>query len=116
MSTAIARVLAAPGPFVTVYLDTDPEVENAAHHVELRWKNVRRELEEHGAPEPAVDAIETALDGAHTRGRTLAAVANPGGLLHSDHMPEPPARDLWRFGPLPYVVPLLEAEQSRIPH
>src|SRR5207244_4321477 len=53
---------------------------------------------------------------AHLEGQTLAVIANARGLLHVSHQPEPPARDLARWAPLPGVGPLLEWRQLSAPH
>jgi hypothetical protein len=106
----------APGPFVTVYLGTEPAVENAAQRSELRWRELRQTLVEQGAPEAALAAIDPLVPDAHTEGGTLAAVAGSDGLLLVRHEPEPVAADLGRVSPLPSVGPLLEWIQAAVPH
>lgn len=112
----VARLFEASGPFVTVYLTTEPDIDNAAQRSLLRWKSLRRELTDAGAPAAALDAIDGVVEDAHTMGRTLAAVANTDGLLLARHEPDPPVRDLGRVAPLPSVGPLLESLQSRPSH
>ncbi|MEW6473646.1 MAG: Vms1/Ankzf1 family peptidyl-tRNA hydrolase [Actinomycetota bacterium] len=112
----IAAVFDGPGPFVTVYLGTEAAVEQAAQQSELRWKSLRRQLEEDGAPAEALAAIDPLVPDAHHRGRTLAAVADATGLRLVRHEPEPPARDAGWVAPLPRVGPLIEWAQSAVPH
>jgi hypothetical protein len=112
----IAAVFDGPGPFVTVYLGTEAAVEQAAQQSELRWKSLRRQLEEDGAPAEALTAIDPLVADAHYRGRTLAAVADATGLRLVRHEPEPPARDAGWVAPLPRVGPLIEWAQSAVPH
>ena len=112
----LTRLMEAPGPFVTVYLVTEPAVENAAQRSELRWKDLRLTLAEHGAPEAALEAIDPLVPDAHTRGGTLVAVANADGLLLARSEPEPVAADVGRVAALPSVGPLLEWAQSAVPH
>jgi hypothetical protein len=112
----VARLFEASGPFVTVYLTTEPDIDNAAQRSLLRWKGLRRELIDGGAPEAALEAIDGVVEDAHTKGGTLVAVANADGLLLTRHEPDPPVRDVARVGPLPSVGPLLESLQSRPPH
>ncbi|HEY0397547.1 MAG TPA: hypothetical protein VGF00_04135, partial [Acidimicrobiia bacterium] len=81
------------GPFVTVYLVTEAAVEQAAQQSELRWKTLRRRLEDAGAPEAALTAIDPLVPDAHHNGRTLAVVADGNGLRLARSEPEPPARD-----------------------
>jgi hypothetical protein len=101
---------------VTVYLSTEAAVEQAAQQSELRWKTLRRELEEAGAPEEALAAIDPLVPDAHHRGRTLAVVADATGTRVVRHEPEPPARDVGWVAPLPRVGPLIEWAQTAIPH
>ncbi|HET9770902.1 MAG TPA: Vms1/Ankzf1 family peptidyl-tRNA hydrolase, partial [Acidimicrobiia bacterium] len=112
----IAATFDGEGPFVTVYLATEAAVEQAAQQSELRWKTLRRELEEAGAPAEALTAIDPLVADAHQQGRTLAVVADTTGLRLVRHEPEPPARDAGWVAPLPRVGPLLEWAQSAVPH
>jgi hypothetical protein len=112
----IAAAFDGAGPFVTVYLGTEGAVEQAAQQNELRWKALRRELEDRGAPAEALAAIDPLVPDAHHRGRTLAVVADPTGTRLVRHEPEPPARDAGWVTPLPRVGPLIEWAQNAIPH
>src|SRR5919199_6150554 len=112
----IAAAFDGPGPFVTVYLGTEGAVEQAAQRNELRWKTLRRELDEAGAPAEALAAIDPLVPDAHHLGRTLAVVADDGGVRLTRHEPEPPARDAGWVASLPRVGPLIEWAQSAIPH
>jgi hypothetical protein len=112
----IAATFDGTGPFVTVYLGTEAAVEQAAQQSELRWKTLRRELEEAGAPAEALTAIDPLVTDAHHQGRTLAAVADITGLRLVRHEPEPPARDTGWVAPLPRVGPLLEWAQTAVSH
>src|SRR5947207_1182741 len=51
----LADLLDRAGPFASVYLHTDPDVENARQLAEKRWKTLRGELHEVGAPEAALE-------------------------------------------------------------
>jgi hypothetical protein len=112
----IARLFDHDGPFVTVYLDTDPEVENAAQHSMAHWRNVRRDLEEAGAPATALDAVEQVVPDAHHAGKALAAVADGSGLLLWRGLVDPIARDVGLVGALPAVAPMLDEQQSNPTH
>ena len=37
----IARVFQADGPFTSLYMDTEGDVEQAADRVAVRWRNLR---------------------------------------------------------------------------
>ncbi|MGH9010065.1 MAG: Vms1/Ankzf1 family peptidyl-tRNA hydrolase [Acidimicrobiia bacterium] len=112
----IAAAFDGPGAFVTVYLGTEAAVEQAAQRNKLRWKNLRRQLEDDGAPPEALAAINALVPDAHHRGRTLAVVADATGIRLVRHEPEPPARDAGWVAPLPRVGPFIEWAQSAVPH
>jgi hypothetical protein len=112
----IAAAFDGTGPFVTVYLGTESAVEQAAQQNELRWKNLRRQLEEDGAPAEVLAAIDPLVPDAHHRGRTLAVVADATGVRLVRHEPEPPVRDAAWVAPLPRLGPLIEWAQSAVPH
>ncbi|MCU1450380.1 MAG: hypothetical protein JWP02_2550 [Acidimicrobiales bacterium] len=112
----LAEVLSGPGPFLTVYLTTEADVENAVHRSEVHWKDLRRELAAQGADERAMAAVDPLVPDAHLHGECLAVIATPAGLAHVAYEPEPPAGDVGRWGPLPAVGPLLEWRQSQPTH
>ena len=113
----IAELYAAEGPFATVYLDsTSVAVPDASARLETRWKSMRRELAGAGATDELLAAIDGALAGDHNGGDTLVLVAGRDGVLARRHLPEPPKRDLGKVGALPFLAPLLEWEQSLLPH
>ena len=117
--TAIPDIAAAfdgAPPFVTVYLTTEAAVEQASQQSELRWKTLRGQLEEDGAPPEALAAIDPLVPDAHHRGRTLAVVTDATGTRLVRHEPEPPARDAGWVAPLPRVGPLVEWAQTAVPH
>ena len=112
----LAPLFDQSGPFVSLYLHTPNEIENAAQRSELIWKNQRRELEEAGAPEAVLDEIGAVVPDAHLEGQTLAVVANANGVLLEQHYAEPPSSELRRISALPSVGPLIEWWQKAAPH
>ena len=112
----LARLFDAPGPFVSVYVPTPSAIENAAQRSELIWKNMRRELADAGAPGATLEAIDPLIADAHLFGDMLGVVANADGVLHHEHVLEPPTRELWRIATLPSVGPLIEWRQMGAPH
>ena len=112
----VAQLYERPGPFVTVYLDTNPEVENAAQHSLGHWRNVRRDLETAGAPLTALEAIEAKVANAHHGGSTLAAIADSTGLLLTRTLDDAITRDVGRWASLPQVAPIIEVQQSSPTH
>src|SRR5690606_27450817 len=61
----LARLVQRPGPFLTVYLGTDPAVENAGPRSEQRWRTCRQDLEEQGAPEDVLATVDPLVAEAH---------------------------------------------------
>jgi hypothetical protein len=113
----IAQVFEADGPFTSVYLDTEGDVEQAADRVALRWKNLRGSMLAAGVPEGTVAAIDPLVEGSHMAGATLAVIAAVDGPRYAANLPDPPPRDtLLRHGALPDVLPLLAAAQAAVPH
>jgi hypothetical protein len=115
-SPELAELVRSEGPFVTVYLTTEADIDNAAQRSEQRWKTLRGDLAGAGASKAALDTIEALVPDAHLEGQCLAAVAGPDGVCHVEHQPEPPRRDVGRVAPLPSIVPLLEWRQVSPPH
>lgn len=111
-----AQVFTAPGPVVSVYLTTQGALPQAAQEVALRWKTLRSQLTDDGAPEAALAALDSAVDGSHAPGQTLVALSNPDGLLYTAHLPDLPERDHATVGPLPHLLPLLTVTQALLPH
>src|SRR5919202_3703464 len=72
-------------PFVSLYLGTEPGVENAAQRSELKWKDARRDLESAGASETVLGSIEPLIPDAHTRGNAIAIIADTSGGFHVEH-------------------------------
>src|SRR5687768_9247821 len=116
LNTDLARIFDDPGPFVSLYLDVSAAQERARHRAELHWKNVRRELGDAGAPEAILELLDEEVLKGVGEGDTLAVIAGSGGVLHSGFQPDPPVRDVGRFGPLPYLAPLIEWRQSMPTH
>src|SRR3954467_8917044 len=81
----LAEHLSRTGPFVSVYLHTDPDVERAAERSKQRWKTLRRDLHERGAPVEALSRIDNEVPDAQRRGRLLGVVVDAGGAAHVEH-------------------------------
>jgi hypothetical protein len=112
----LVDLVLGPGPFLSVYLTTEAAVENAAHRAEVRWKDVRIGLADQGVDEAVLALLDPLVPDAHLHGECLVAIATPVGLAHVAYEPDPPRRDVARWGPLPILGPLLEWRQSQLPH
>jgi hypothetical protein len=111
----LTRLFEQPGPFVTVYLETESAVENAAARLETRWKDVVRDLHEAGVDRTTIDAL-TEARGSHDLGGTRVLIAAGGTVQYARSLPEGTDTTLVRVGPLPYLLPLVDWAQTRVPH
>lgn len=111
----LAKLYGLDGPFVSIYLDCTSAVEAAAPRLETRWKNVLRELTEHGVDAATREAL-TEARGGHESGNTRVLVAAQHRVQLATWLPEPPPQDVVRVAALPHLLPLLDALQLRIPH
>lgn len=95
--------------FASVYFESTHDTEDAEKVLELIWRERRSELEEQGATEESLEALEAAIMAgprqAGKRGRALI-VAN-GRVLVDAELEVPPPQPIARWSPLPYVVPLV---------
>src|SRR3546814_15307921 len=66
------------GPFLSVYLNTEADVDNAAMRSEQRWKALRRRLAESGAPETALAQVDPLIDRAHLSGAVRSETRRVG--------------------------------------
>ncbi|MCA1824136.1 MAG: hypothetical protein LC640_07695 [Frankia sp.] len=112
----LAGLYEVPGPVVSLYLDTNAAIENAAQQIELRWRNVRRDLGERGVDDATLDAIEAVFNRSHGAGPAQVIFASGGSVRYARYLTEPIQRDHVMVEPLPYVAPLLSWAQLRVPH
>jgi peptide subunit release factor 1 (eRF1) len=112
----LTKLYAVDGPFVTVYLNTRGDTEDAATQLETRWKNIARDLADCGIDETTIAALTDAR-GDHTRGGTRVLVAAHGTVHLAVSLPQPPPQDHEiTIGPLPRLVPLADALALQHPH
>jgi len=112
----LSKLYALDGPFVTIYLNTRGDTEDAATQLETRWKNILRELAEHGIDDATREAL-TQARGDHTNGGTRVLVAAHGTVQLATSLPQPPPTDHEiTVGPLPRLVPLADALALQFPH
>jgi hypothetical protein len=115
-SSELARLTRLPGPVLSLYLDMDRTVENAAYRDEQRWKGMRRTLRDEGVPESTLSAIDPLVPDAHMRSRCLAVIADRDGLQWVEHGDCQLGADRWSWGSLPHLVPLISWRQRAVPY
>ncbi|WP_233575947.1 baeRF2 domain-containing protein [Saccharopolyspora rhizosphaerae] len=117
----LQHVYQRPGPFVTAYLDTSGDAEDAAKAIELRWRAVREGLQEQGADDADLTAIEEHVreHRAQTGQRGQVLVAEGGEVVLQDELPAPPtdlpAEEQAYVGPLPHLMPYLRRCMTKVP-
>jgi hypothetical protein len=111
----MSGLFSAEGPFVSIYLDTESAVEDAAARLETRWKDLVRDLGDRGVDTATIDALSGARGG-HERGGTRVLIASHGTVHLAWSLPEGTDTDVVRIGPLPYLLPLVDWAQTRVPH
>jgi hypothetical protein len=101
-----------------VYLDFSHDTEDAAEQLELRRRSVRTALQERGADEDTVAAVDAAIANHEPAvGRAgLALVGTGGELLVDEVLRAPPSLPVTRYSELPYLLPLAELTDPVVPH
>src|SRR5256885_4592018 len=111
----LADVVGGPGPYATVYLTTEADIENAEQRSVQRWKTLRAELATQGAPDQLLGDIDPLVGEAHLHGQCLTVVASDA-TRHVEHLPDPPKQDFARWSLLPAFGPLIEWHQRAVAH
>ena len=109
-SDRFRELLAAPGPFASVYFEDSDDDDDPSPQLELKWRALRKELERQGADESIAAAIEHAVMQLRLpigRGGR-AVVATAGGVVLNEYLLRPTAAPIVRVSELPYIVPILE--------
>ncbi|WP_433037003.1 hypothetical protein [Actinomycetospora sp. CA-053990] len=94
-----------PGPFATVYLEAVQAGENSDKQVELRWRDLSKQLQQAGADDKTLAALDEELGGERAGsitevGRVLVASAD--GILFDDEVEAVDAAgDIAVWSPLP---------------
>ena len=104
---AVAAVIAERGPFASLFLDTRADFEEAPKRIELRWRSLRQELRDNGAPEGALAHLDEIVEGSHREGEGLAAITTRDGIVLRQHLSTPIAEGS-SWSEAPHLLPLLE--------
>lgn len=114
----LAPVYHGAGPYASVVLDTTRATEKATHEIELRWRDLRQQLQSAGADERTLGALDTnvgrdvGVPGQH--GQALFAAG--GEVRLQRELPAPPTRDTASCLPVPDPLPLLVTLQHVVPY
>ncbi len=108
----LADLVNASGPFLSLQLGTEADIDNAAQRSEQRWRAVREQAAAQGAPEEVLAAVDPIVPDAHLEGQGLAVVATTAGVLHVEHGPRLPDTEGARWAPLPSLIPVIGWRQT----
>ncbi|MEV5241918.1 hypothetical protein AB0K89_22835 [Streptomyces cinnamoneus] len=112
------RLYERPGPWASVYLDTSQDTDDPDGAIALRWRHLSGELVAAGADGATVDALAEVVGAdREVAGRHGQALFAAGGrLVLVEELPDPPQRDVARFGPLPHALPLAVGYAPDLPY
>jgi hypothetical protein len=103
-------LLTAHGPYGSVYFDDSHDTEDAAKQIELKWREMREQLEQQGAEQAIVENLERAINDTHPpvgkSGRAIVASADE--VLLNEHLTHPAATPVARLSTMPYIIPVVE--------
>jgi hypothetical protein len=100
-------------PFVSVYLRTERDVENAAQRLELRWRNLRNELADQGVAAGLLDAIDRVVADAHLAGPGVGVIADTTGVRLVDHGPLREIEERAVVAQVPSLLPIIRWRQEQ---
>lgn len=111
-------LLSVPGPYATAYVDVTRAHENAAHEVELRWRALRQQLADSGAPEDLLEEMgQTVLaPTGHAGAHGLVVLGAGKEVVFMRVLPHPPQPDEAVWEPLPHLVPMVRQLVWQVPH
>ncbi|WP_282779087.1 hypothetical protein [Nocardia sp. CC201C] len=113
--TSLRELVDRTGPFASVYFDSSHDSEAAARELTARCRSMRERLDRAGASATTLAALDIAFAaGPRSVGRCgRALVADAATVLVDEQLPAPPAAQIVRVSPLPYLLPLLEQRAPR---
>ncbi len=112
----LTRITQGTGPFLTLFLPLEPEIDNAAQKSGIAWKSIRAEMEAEGVPDTILQTIDPLVPDAHQDGRCLAVIGQGLGLSHVEHGPIPPSAPWFHWAELPVLTPIIEWRQLQAPY
>lgn len=114
-SQRLRWLASAEGPFASVYFDDSRDTADAVRHLEVTWRDIRKDLEAQGAGPAIIGKLEEAVlhyrPAIGRRGR--AVIATGDQVLVNEHLIGPPPGTVVRVSGYPYVVPLIDLEIPR---
>lgn len=105
-----------PGPYASVYLSTDRASATAGHMIDLRWRELRGQLQTQGADPETLGAVDAVVgsDRGMPSPHGQAIFAAGGNVLLREELLSPNIADRASFAGVPDVMPLL-AQHPDVP-
>lgn len=107
----LRSLLERPGPFISLYMNTDGATEEGAEEIQLRWRGHRDRAIELGADEGALKLMDDLIPGIQKKANGLVAFIE-GSSLAFRRLLSSPVEDGIFVGPVPHLVPLLAWQQD----
>ncbi|KAB7843763.1 hypothetical protein [Streptomyces mobaraensis] len=111
----LRELLAAPGPFASVYFGLEARPERA-EEAGARWRDLAARLAREGADAATVDALTARVMDALPGTGVLALFASHGEVRHAAELPGGHHGDVAEFAAVPHLLPLLEWRQEHPAH
>jgi Bacterial archaeo-eukaryotic release factor family 2 len=108
----LAELFRRPGPFLSVFLNSERNEADAAQRSVARWKTVRHDLPLKVVPVAILERIAEIVPEAHLQGEGLAVIADAKEVLHVEHGPWLGRNDEATWGPIPRLLPIIRWRQS----
>jgi hypothetical protein len=108
----LAELARRPGPFLSVFLNTERNEADAAQRSVARWKTVRHDLPRKVVPEAILVRIAEIVHEAHFEGESLAVIADAKEILHVEHGPSLRRNDEAMWSAIPRLLPIIRWRQS----
>ena len=115
-SPELVELVQGNGPFASIYLTTEAEIDNAAPRAEQRWKTLRSQLADAGIVEEVLAQVDPLVPDAHREGNCLAVIADLTGIRHAEHLAAPPPQDWFTMAAVPSIAPIIEDRQAAVPY
>ncbi len=107
-----------PGPYACVYLDTSRDTDDPHKAIELRWRQLRAQLDAQGADSGTLDTLtaEVGSDEEVAGRHGQALFVSHGDLVWEEELPEPPVWGSAQVATLPDTFPLALQHAPDIPY
>ena len=107
----LRSLLERPGPFISLYMNTEAATEDGPGELQLRWRALRERALEKRADEASLKLLDDFVPGAHRKAAGLCAFVEGSSLVLRRHLSRPIPDEI-TVGALPHLVPLLDWQQD----